>query len=47
VVDDFFANGTNQQWKDKLSADDLAAFDARIAELLPPDQVDWMLNGYG
>jgi aryl sulfotransferase len=43
----FFANGTNQQWKDKLSADDLAAFDARIAELLPPDQVDWMLNGYG
>ena len=43
----FFASGKNQQWKDKLSADDLAAFDARIAELLPPDQVEWLLNGNG
>jgi aryl sulfotransferase len=44
---DFFAHGATQQWKGKLSADDLAAFDVRIAELLPPDQVDWMLNGQG
>jgi aryl sulfotransferase len=43
----FFANGRNAQWKDKLSADDLTAFDARIGELLPPDQVDWLLNGDG
>jgi aryl sulfotransferase len=43
----FFANGVNQQWKDKLSAEESAAFDVRIAELLPPDEVDWILNGYG
>ncbi len=43
----FFSRGTNQQWQDQLSADDLAAFDTRIAELLPPDQVEWILNGDG
>ena len=43
----FFAHGKNAQWKDALSAADLAAFDARIAELLPPDQVSWLLNGEG
>jgi aryl sulfotransferase len=43
----FFAHGTNQQWKDQLSPDELVAFDARIAELLPPDQVAWILNGQG
>ena len=44
---DFFANGSNQQWKDKLSSEDLAAFDARLAELMPADQAQWMLNGNG
>ena len=43
----FFANGSSAQWKDKLSAEELAAFDARMAELLPPDEVAWMLNGNG
>jgi aryl sulfotransferase len=43
----FFAHGVNQQWQDKLSAEELAAFEVRIAELLPPDEVDWLLNGYG
>ena len=43
----FFANGTNAQWQDKLSAAELAAFDARLAELLPAEQATWMLNGNG
>jgi aryl sulfotransferase len=42
---DFFANGSNQQWKDKLSSEELAAFDARLAALMPADQARWMLNG--
>ncbi len=44
---DFFANGSNHQWKDQLSTDELAAFDKRLAELLSPDEVTWLLNGYG
>jgi len=44
---DFFANGSSEQWKDSLSSEDLAAFDARMAELLPPDQAAWMVNGNG
>jgi aryl sulfotransferase len=43
----FFASGTNGQWQDKLTDDELAAFDARLAELLPPDQAAWLLNGDG
>jgi aryl sulfotransferase len=43
----FFANGKNRQWAEKLNSDELAAFDARMAGLLPPDQVDWLLNGSG
>jgi hypothetical protein len=30
-----------------LSAADLTAFDARLAELLPPDQARWLVNGDG
>jgi hypothetical protein len=44
---DFFANGSNSQWEDKLTAEELAAFDARMAELLPPDEAHWMVNGNG
>ena len=43
---DFFANGSSRQWQDKLSADDLSAFDKRIAQLLPEGEVEWILNGY-
>ncbi len=43
---DFFARGANQQWKDALSPAELAAFDARLAELLPDaDARNWLLNG--
>lgn len=45
--DGFFASGKNAQWKESLNTDDVAAFDARIAELLEPDQVAWLLNGNG
>lgn len=44
---DFFANGTTQQWKDALSEAELAAFDTRLAELLPPDEAAWLVNGNG
>ena len=44
---DFFANGSNAQWKDKLTAEELAAFDVRLAEMLPSDEAAWMLNGNG
>ena len=41
----FFASGSNGQWRDMLSDNDLSAFDARLADLLPPEQAHWMLNG--
>ena len=44
---DFFANGSNQQWKGALSGDELAAFDSRLAELLPSDEAHWLVNGNG
>ena len=42
---DFFASGNNEQWKDILSNEDLLAFDTRLAELLSPEQAQWLLNG--
>ena len=44
---DFFARGRSGEWKEKLSAAELAAFDARLAELLPPDEAKWLVNGNG
>lgn len=43
----FFARGANEQWREVLSDTDLAAFEARIAELLPPDQAAWLIGGDG
>jgi aryl sulfotransferase len=43
----FFVSGRNAQWKDRLSAAQHAAFDARLAALLPPDDAAWLLNGNG
>jgi len=42
---DFFANGSNDQWRQVFSDADLAAFNARLAELLPADQAHWLVNG--
>ena len=43
----FFAGGRSEQWRERLSGAELAAFDARIAELLPRDEAAWLLNGNG
>lgn len=43
---DFFASGGIGQWREKLTDEQLAAFDARFAELVnDPEQAAWMLNG--
>jgi aryl sulfotransferase len=41
----FFATGKSEQWKGRLSPAQLAAFDARLAELVTPEQAHWLLNG--
>lgn len=38
----FYASGTSNKWENRLSDDDLAAYHARIAALLPPDDVAWL-----
>jgi aryl sulfotransferase len=43
----FFANGTSNQWLEKLTKEDLFAFDTRLGELLPADEGEWLLNGNG
>jgi len=43
----FFATGGSGQWTDRLTASELAAFDARLAELLDPEQGAWLKNGNG
>ncbi len=42
---EFFANGRSQQWKDFLTKDELFLFETRLAELLKPEQAQWLLNG--
>ena len=41
----FFDSGTSNKWEGRLSDDQLAAFDARMRELLPDDQIQWLLWG--
>jgi aryl sulfotransferase len=41
----FFSSGANQQWKAHLTPNDLDAFDTRLAELVPPDEARWLLDG--
>lgn len=41
----FFASGISRQWESQLNASDLAAFDTKLAELLPTDEAQWLLNG--
>lgn len=43
----FFASGSNAQWKDALTPEQLAAFETRLADLLTPEQRAWILNGNG
>lgn len=44
---DFFANGGARRWEGAFTDAELAAFDARLAELLPPEQAHWLVNGDG
>lgn len=41
----FIFKGTNGRWKDVLNEDDVAAYRARVAELLPADAARWMEFG--
>jgi len=41
----FLHKGTSGQWKDVLSQASLDAFEARLAELLPPDRAHWLTHG--
>jgi aryl sulfotransferase len=41
-ADSFLYKGTNGRWRDVLTADEVAAYDRRVAELLPPDAVTWL-----
>lgn len=41
----FLYKGTNGRWRDVLTADELATFDRRSQELLPPDAIAWTTSG--
>ncbi len=41
----FLFKGTNGRWRDVLSVEELGAYAARVAELLPPDAAAWLERG--
>jgi len=41
----FFNKGVNGRWRDVLSADDLALYDAAVKRTLPADCARWLENG--
>jgi aryl sulfotransferase len=41
----FFDSGTSNKWVGKLTDAEIEAFDARMKELLPEDEVAWLLWG--
>lgn len=41
----FFNKGKSGQWRDVLSAENLALFDRHVAEHYPADMIDFMVNG--
>ncbi len=41
----FFRSGGNGEWRGRLSAADLAAYEARVAELVGPDLAAWAHGG--
>ena len=43
--DTFIYRGTNERWRELLTAEDLAAYEARTAEALPPGLKAWLAQG--
>lgn len=43
--DSFIHKGTNGRWRDILTAEDVAAYEARALAELGPDCADWLANG--
>jgi aryl sulfotransferase len=41
----FLFKGTNGRWRDLLTPAELAAYERRVAELLPSDAVAWLARG--
>jgi len=44
---DFFRSGENVQWKEFVTASELAAYAQRLSQLIPPDASAWLENGSG
>jgi aryl sulfotransferase len=42
----FFAEGRRGAWRDAIPAPALAHYDRTIAELCPPDLVEWLHHGW-
>jgi hypothetical protein len=42
---DFFRSGGSGEWRERLSAADLAAYEARVAQLVGPDLAAWSHGG--
>jgi aryl sulfotransferase len=41
----FLFKGSNGRWRDVLTADELARYAKRVAEILPPDAAEWLEHG--
>jgi aryl sulfotransferase len=46
-AESFLFKGTNGRWRDVLTPEELARYDARVAELLPPAAAAWLERGRG
>ncbi len=44
-IEGFLFKGTNGRWREVLDADDLAAYQRKVAETLPPDAARWVELG--
>jgi aryl sulfotransferase len=44
-AESFLFKGTNGRWRDVLTPEELAAYEQRVAEMLPPDAVAWLAGG--
>ena len=44
-ADSFLYKGTNGRWRDVLTEEELAQYQRRVAELLPPEAAEWLEHG--